>query len=84
MEQVINDSLGNTITLVYDQITDSVTVNNSGIDTDYHEVTKNVAVVDDVIQIDGTEGENTWENWSDEETRGQVRLFWDTHKVNKD
>jgi hypothetical protein len=47
------------------------------------EVVKNIdsAVIEfDVIMIP-----DFWEydTWSDDETRGQLKLFWDEHKVSK-
>ena len=83
MEQTLTDTLGNTIVFKYDESTDSVSVKNSAVSAEFMEVVKNIdsLVVDlDVIMI--TE---FWEydTWSDDETRGQLKLFWDEHKVSK-
>jgi hypothetical protein len=83
MEQTLTDTLGNTIVFKYDESTDSVSVKNSAVSGEFMEVVKNIdsLVVDlDVIMI--TE---FWEydTWSDDETRGQLKLFWDEHKVSK-
>ena len=83
MEQTLTDTLGNTIVFKYDETLDSVSVKNSAVSTEFMEVVKNIdsLVVDfDVIMI--TE---FWEydTWSDDETRGQLKLFWDEHKVSK-
>ena len=77
MEQTLTDTLGNTVVFKYDESTDSVSVKNSAVSTEFMEVVKNIdsLVVDfDVIMI--TE---FWEydTWSDDETRGQLKLFWD-------
>jgi len=83
VEQIINDSLGNVVTLNYDADTDTVTVKNTGVDEDFHVISRNVDVEDDVIVIEGTDGEGSWELYSDEDTRGAIKLFWDTNKVDK-
>ena len=83
MEQTLTDTLGNTIVFKYDESTDSVFVKNSAVSEEFMEVVKNIdsLVVDlDVIMI-----REFWEynTWSDDETRGQLKLFWDEHKVSK-
>ena len=83
MEQTLTDTLGNTITFKYDETLDSVSVKNSAVSAEFMEVVKNIdsLVVDlDVIMIP-----DFWEydTWSDDETRGQLKLFWNEHKVNK-
>lgn len=86
VEQIINDSLGNVVTLNYDADTDTMTVKNTGVDSDFHVVSRNnsVELVDSVIVIEGTDGADSWEAYSDEDTRGQIRLFWETNKVDKE
>jgi hypothetical protein len=83
MEQTLTDSLDNTIVFKYDESSDSVFVKNSAVSAEFMEVVKNVdsAVVEfDVIMIpDFLE----YDTWSDDETRGKLKLFWDEHKVNK-
>jgi hypothetical protein len=83
MEQTLTDSLNNTIVFKYDESTDSVSVKNSAVSAEFMEVVKNtdsLVVADDVIMIpDFLE----YDTWSDDETRGQLRIFWDEHKVSK-
>ena len=83
MEQTSTDTLGNTIVFKYDETLDSVSVKNSAVSAEFMEVVKNIdsLVVDlDVIMIPEFWEYNTW---SDDETRGQLKLFWDEHKVSK-
>lgn len=83
MEQTLTDTLGNTIVFKYDESTDSVSVKNSAVSAEFMVVIKNsseLCVADDVIMIpDFLE----YDTWSDDETRGQLKLFWDEHKVSK-
>lgn len=83
MEQTLTDSLNNTIVFKYDESTDSVFVKNSAVGVEFMEVVKNIdsAVIDfDVIMIpDFTE----YDTFSDDETRGKLKLFWDENKVGK-
>ena len=82
MEQTLTDSLNNTIVFKYDESNDSVFVKNSAVSAEFMVITKNTSeacVADDVIMIpDFLE----YDTWSDAETRGQLRVFWDEHKVN--
>jgi len=80
METTITDSLGNTITMKYDTDTDSVFVKNSLIGDTFMEVTKNTSVTEDVIMM---EDHKDYSNWSDLDTRHQLRSFWDEHKKTK-
>lgn len=86
MEQTLNDSLGNTITLTYDAGTDVVKVKNSGVDSDFREITReemwNPLVVLKMDILDGVH--DGWDDYSDEETRGLIRQFWMENKVNQD
>ena len=83
MEQTLTDSLNNTIVFKHDESTDSVSVKNSAVSTEFMEVVKNtdeLVIGSDVIMIpDFLE----YDTWSDDETRGQLKLFWDEHKVSK-
>ena len=83
MEQTLTDTLGNTIVFKYDESTDSVSVKNSAVSTEFMEVVKNtdslVAEFDVIMIPDFLE----YDTWSDDETRGQLKLFWDEHKVSK-
>lgn len=82
MEQTLTDTLGNTIVFKYDETLDSVFVKNSAVSEEFMVITKNTAelcINDNVIMIpDFLE----YDTWSDAETRGQLRVFWDEHKVN--
>ena len=86
MEQVLTDSLGNTITLTYDAVADIVKVKNSGVDSDFREVRRELMWNPElVLEIEITEGNETdgWDSYSDEETRGLIRNFWLENKVNQ-
>ena len=82
MEQTLTDSLNNTIVFKYDESNDSVFVKNSAVSAEFMVITKNTSeacVADDVIMIpDFLE----YDTWSDPETRGELRVFWNEHKVN--
>ncbi len=86
MEQTHIDSLGNTITLTYDVLTDVVKVKNSGVDPDFREVTREPLWNPDlVLQMEVFEGnDDGWNEYSDIETRDLIRQFWLDNKVNKD
>ena len=82
MEQTLTDTLGNTIIFKYDETLDSVFVKNSAVSTEFMVITKNTsegAIIDDVIMIPEF---LEYDTWSDDETRGQLRVFWNEHKVN--
>ena len=83
MEQTLTDTLGNTIVFKYDESTDSVSVKNSAVSTEFMEVVKNIDI--DVVDLDVIMIPDylDWDTWSDDETRGQLKLFWDEHKVSK-
>ena len=83
MEQTLTDTLGNTIVFKYDESTDSVSVKNSAVSTEFMEVVKNIDI--DVVDLDVIMIPDylDWDTWSDDETRGQLKLFWDEHKVTK-
>lgn len=83
MEQTLIDSLNNTIVFKYEESNDLVFVKNSAVSDEFMEVVKNIdsKVIDfDVIMIS-----DFWEydTWSDDETRGKLKLFWDENKVTK-
>jgi hypothetical protein len=83
MEKIITDSLNNTITMKYDESTDSVTVKNSGISDTFMEVTRNKAegVIDDVIML---EEFKNYPDWSDDLGKRELRAFWDENKKDKE
>jgi len=83
MEQTLTDTLGNTIVFKYDETTDSVSVKNTAVSGEFMEVVKNIdslVVEFDVIMIPEF---SEYDTWSDDATRGQLKLFWDEHKVSK-
>jgi hypothetical protein len=83
MEQTLTDTLGNTIVFKYDEITDSVSVKNSAVSSEFMEVIKNIdkdVISFDVIMIPEF---LEYDTWSDDESRGKLKLFWDEHKVSK-
>jgi hypothetical protein len=86
IEETILDSSGSTIELIYDVDNDTVKVKNSAVDTDFREV-KRLRMFNPNIVI-GLETLNDeddrWEDYTDFGTRSDIRLFWETHKVNKD
>lgn len=85
MEQIITDSLSNVITIIYNETTDTLTVKNSAVDGDFHEVTRmQPSKPDMVIKIEGTEGTDSWESWSDVETREILHQIWDENKKDKE
>lgn len=85
MEQKVTDSLGNEITIIYDETTDTVTVNNPAVDEDFHEVRRmQLSKPDMVVEIEGLSGEGSWETWSDHETRELVVQTWLENKKDKE
>jgi hypothetical protein len=85
VEQIINDGLGNIITLKYDSDTDKVLVKNSGVNENFREIHLNdsIEVIEDVISIEDTTGPNDWNNYTDDFGRAEMQLFWDEHKKDK-
>lgn len=85
VEQIINDGLGNVITLKYDSDTDRVLVKNSGVNENFREVHLNdsIEVIEDVLSIEDTFGPNDWINYTDDFGRTEMQLFWDEHKKDK-
>jgi hypothetical protein len=86
MEQILTDTLGNTVTLTYDAVTDVVKVKNNGVDSDFREVTRELQWNPDlVLQLEIVTGDNDgWDNYSDVETRDLIRQFWIDNKVDQD
>lgn len=84
MEQTLTDSLNNTIVFKYEESTDSVFVKNSGVSGEFMAVTKNnsESVIDlDVIMIPEF---LEYDTWSDNQTRVDLKLFWDENKKDKE
>jgi hypothetical protein len=86
IQETISDLSSNTIELIYDVDNDIVKVKNSGVDTDFREVKRlGMFNPDIVIGLETPNGEDDrWDDYSDINTRNSIRLFWETHKVNKD
>jgi hypothetical protein len=85
MEQTITDSLGNDITIIYDETTDTLTVKNPAVDEDFHGVTRlDSSKPEMVIVIEGTDGPDSWESWSDEQTRQTLAQIWLDNKKNQE
>lgn len=86
IQETIVDSFENTIELIYDIETDVVKVKNSSVDVDFREIkVMEMWKPDVVIELGTLNGEDDgWGNYSDENARSIIRLFWETHKVNKD
>ena len=85
IEEVINDGLGNVITLRYESDTDRVLVKNSGVNDYFREVYLNDApdIVEEVITIEDTNRPDEWNNYTDDFGRSELQLFWDTNKKDK-
>jgi len=85
MEQKVTDTLGNEITIIYDEATDKVTVHNPAFDDEFHEVRRfELSKPDMVVEIEGLSGEDSWETWSDHETRELVVQTWMDNKKDKE
>lgn len=86
VEENITDGLGNFITLRYDETNDEVTIKNTGIDGEFRIMYLNPAmsVPDNVITIEGINGPEQWEGYTDDLGRTQMGLFWGIHKVDKE
>jgi hypothetical protein len=80
MEEIINDELGNVITVRYDVATDVVTFNNNSIDSIFHVVSKCFEETDPKIIC--VEGHELWDQESDVVTRWKVGEFFWANKVN--
>jgi hypothetical protein len=85
VEQIINDGLGNIITLRYDETTDTVLVKNNNIHENFREIYLNDSedVIEDVITIENTNEVGEWDSYTDDFGKVELKLFWDDHKVDK-
>jgi hypothetical protein len=85
VEQIINDGLGNIITLRYDETTDTVLVKNNNIHENFREIYLNDSseVIEDVITIENTNEVGEWDSYTDDFGKIELKLFWDEHKVDK-
>ena len=86
VRDIIVDSLGNTIELIYDDVADVVKVKNSAVDSDFREVRRQAMWNPNlVLELETPEGlDDGWNTYSDEITRYNIRRFWEINKVNKD
>jgi hypothetical protein len=86
IQETIIDSFENTIELIYNIETDVVKVRNLSVDVDFREVKImemwRPNIVLELETLNG--GDDGWGDYSDENARSIIRLFWETHKVNKD
>ena len=85
VEETITDGLGNFITLRYNDENDQVTIKNTGIDGEFRIVYLNAAmsVPDNVITIEGINGPEQWEGFTDNTGRNFIGLFWLNHKIDQ-
>jgi hypothetical protein len=86
IEETILDSSGSTIELIYDVDNDIVKIKKLSVDEDFREV-KRLTIFNPniVIGLETSDGDDDgWEDYTDFGTRSDIRLFWETHKVNKD
>jgi hypothetical protein len=85
VEQIINDGLGNVLTLRYDESTDTVSINNNNIHDNFREIYLNDApdLIEDVITIENTNGNGEWLNYTDDFGKWEINLFWQAHKVDQ-
>jgi hypothetical protein len=86
VEETITDGLGNFITLRYNDENDQVTIKNTGIDGEFRIVYLNPAMLvpDNVITIEGINGPEQWEGFTDNTGRNFIGLFWGVHKIDKE
>jgi hypothetical protein len=85
MENKVTDTHGNEITIIYDETTDMVTVKNPAFDNDFHEVRRSqLSKPNMVVEIRGLSGEDSWDTWSDFDTRHLVVQTWLDNKKDKE
>jgi hypothetical protein len=86
LEETITDTLGNSLTLRYDDVNDQVSIRNTGIDGEFRLIHLNPAMLvsDDIITVADVNGPEEWDSFTDDIGRGKMKLFWDTHKINKE
>jgi hypothetical protein len=86
IEETILDSSGSTIELIYDVDNDIVKIKKLSVDEDFREV-KRLSIFNPniVIGLETPNGDDDgWLDYTDFGTRSDIRLFWETYKVNKD
>ena len=86
LEETITDTLGNSLTLRYDDVNDQVSIRNTGIDGEFRliHLTPAMLVPDNIITVADVNGPEEWDSFTDDIGRGKMKLFWDTHKINKE
>jgi hypothetical protein len=86
VEETITDSLGNSLTLRYDNVNDQITIRNTGIDGEFRIMYLNPATIDPdrAITIVDVDGPEEWEGFTDDLGRVTMQLFWDTNKIDKE
>jgi hypothetical protein len=86
LEETITDTLGNSLTLRYDDVNDQVSIRNTGIDGEFRLIHLNPAMLvpDNIITVADVNGPEEWDSFTDDIGRGKMKLFWDTHKINKE
>ena len=86
LEETITDTLGNSLTLRYDDVNDQVSIRNTGIDGEFRLIHLNPAMLvpDNIITVADVNGPEVWDSFTDDIGRGKMKLFWDTHKINKE
>ena len=86
LEETITDTLGNSLTLRYDDVNDQVSIRNTGIDGEFRLIHLNPAMLvpDNIIPVADVNGPEEWDSFTDDIGRGKMKLFWDTHKINKE
>ena len=86
LEETITDTLGNSLTLRYDDVNDQVSIRNTGIDGEFRLIHLNPAMLvpDNIITVADVNGPEEWDSLTDDIGRGKMKLFWDTHKINKE
>ena len=86
IEETILDSSGSTIELIYDIDNDIVKIKKLSVDEDFREVKRlNMFNPNIVIGLETpNDDDDGWLDYTDFGTRSDIRLFWETNKINKD
>ena len=86
LEETITDTVGNSLSLRYDDVNDQVSIRNTGIDGEFRLIHLNPAMLvpDNIITVADVNGPEEWDSFTDDIGRGKMKLFWDTHKINKE
>ena len=85
IEKTILDLSGSTIELIYDTDNDIVKIKKLSVDEDFREVKRlNMFNPNIVIGLETPNDDDGWLDYTDFGTRSDIRLFWETNKINKD